>query len=120
MAILDKLNLKFLTDNGLKHVVYFKRMEQFYGNFYRTENAYQNSLRFLAEGDVENSIESIRRCQPEQIIEQFASGVAAKGITKGESGLIISLNLGWLPYIENQKQALGEKPIIIFCVSYHR
>jgi hypothetical protein len=109
--MLKELDGKVLSEMGRKYLRYFEGLEEFSREFYQMEYAYQQSLKYRAEGNLEKAVDAIRKCRPEEIIEQYARFSAGKGITKGEKGILISLNLDWVPYIENQLQAVGEKPI---------
>lgn len=111
LNLLEAVSVRALTGYGKKYLQYFKGLEVFSREFYRIEHAYQQSLRHYAEGAVNEAEEAIRQCNPEQIVDQYARFSAGKGITKGEKGILISLNLSWIPYIESQRQALRESPI---------
>ena len=39
------------------------------------------------------------------------SSLALGGITKGEQGILVSMNLRWLPYIVSERQAEGLEPV---------
>ena len=45
------------------------------------------------------------------MIEQFAKFSSLGGITRGEQGLVVSMNLRWLPHYVRQRQALGMEPV---------
>jgi hypothetical protein len=49
-------------------------------------------------------------CHPEQIIKQSA-GFSAAGITRGEQGLVVSLNTRWLSHYVRLRQLLGVEPV---------
>jgi hypothetical protein len=55
--------------------------------------------------------QALARSKPEAVIEQFAQTSSLGGITKGEQGLIVSMNLRWLPYITSERQAEGLEPV---------
>ena len=50
------------------------------------------------------------QCHPEAVIEQFAK-LSSSGITRGEQGLIVTLNTRWLVYYIRQRQMLGMEPV---------
>ena len=107
LKILGTIKPEALSEIGKKYLAYFKGFEEFSKDFFLTEYNYQQSLKFLAEGNYAQANESINRCNPEKLVEKFALISLQKGITSGEKGLILSLNTEWLPYIDNQRQALG-------------
>jgi hypothetical protein len=50
---------------------------------------------------------------PAAAIGQYARTIAHGGTTHGEKGILISLNLRWLPYFVSLRQALGMEPLRI-------
>jgi hypothetical protein len=54
---------------------------------------------------------AISSCHPEPVIEEFARFSSLGGITRGEQGLVVSMNLRWLPHCLRQRQALGLEPV---------
>lgn len=111
LGLLEAIDKDKLTESGKEYFGYFKGLENFSIDFYKAENAYQRSLKYRAKGLIEEAIEAILLCEPEKLISQYAKFSAEKGITKGEKGVIISMNLSWLPFIESQRQSLGLSPI---------
>lgn len=111
LNLLEAVDEQAFSETGKKYLRYFKGLEAFSRDFYRMEHAYQQSLKYKAEGAIAKAADAVRQCKPEQLLARYAGFSAEKGITKGEKGVLISLNLGWLPFIENQRQALGQSPI---------
>ncbi len=111
LSILGELDRSSLTDAGKNYMRHFEGMETFYREFFRNENTYQNSLKYLAEGKLEKALEAIRTCRPEELTALYSELSAEKEMTKGEKGMVITFNLCWLPFIENQRQSLGESPV---------
>jgi hypothetical protein len=50
-------------------------------------------------------------CDPKAVLEQYARAINRGRPTRGEMGILITLNLRWLPYMLSQKQALGLETI---------
>jgi len=67
----------------------------------------------LAQGDVTGARAAIAKCRPESVIEQFARFSSNGGISRGEQGLVVSLNTRWLSHIVRHRQALGLEPVRI-------
>ena len=63
------------------------------------------------EGHLDQARQALARSKPEAVIRQFAQLSSLGGITKGEQGIIVSMNLRWLPYIASERQAEGLEPI---------
>lgn len=92
-------------------VRYFENWERFVQAFYQAQSALQRSLEASARGDVEGARSEISAARPEAAVEQYARTVTQGGASRGEKGILVSLNLRWLPYFAAQRQALGMEPL---------
>jgi len=108
IAILEKINNK---DNV--HLQYFKGLEEFCIEFYKSQYNYQKALEALKSGNYDDAIQFVKKCQPENVIQRYADISKINGITKGEKGVIIEMNLSWLPMINSLRQSLGQQPTYI-------
>jgi hypothetical protein len=50
-------------------------------------------------------------CRPERVIERFAQFSQLGGLTRGEQGLIVSMNTRWLTHYVRFRQQLGLEPV---------
>ena len=73
--------------------------------FYETHSAWERSGEFLTKGDVESSRRELALCNPKSVLEQYARAASRGGPTRGEMGILIAMDLKWLPYILSQRQA---------------
>ena len=92
-------------------LAYFHDMEQFCGDFHRAEWLYEQSLRLSAKGDLEGAKRAITACRAEEVVRQYARASSHGGISRGEQGVLLAMDLNWLPYIEAARQALALAPI---------
>jgi hypothetical protein len=92
---------------------YFKGLECFMADFFRTQDAFQRSEAALKSNDLAQARQLLAQCHPEAVLEQFAKCSSIGGITRGEQGLLISMNLRWLTYVVYHRQALGVEPVRI-------
>jgi hypothetical protein len=90
---------------------YFRGLERFIAAFYPTHAAFQNAQALARKGDLAAARQLMAECHPEPIIEQFAQFSSRGGITRGEQGLVVSLNLRWLPHYIQLRQRLGLEPV---------
>ena len=67
----------------------------------------------LGKNDVALARQLMAQCRPEPVIEQFAKFSSLGGITRGEQGLVVSMNTRWLTHIVRHRQALGLEPVRI-------
>ena len=106
ISLIDELDER---DNP--HVMYFRALEEFCISFYKTQYFYQNALTAFNSGDFDKSAGLLSSCRPEAVIKQYSDAAILNGITKGEQGVILKLNLGWLPYIFSLKQTLRQMEV---------
>lgn len=102
--------LENITDKN-DFIQYHLATEQFCNAFYRAQVNYQDALESFNDRNYDSAVQFLRKCKPESVIKSYARAVAIKGVTKGEQGMIIEMNLGWLPMIYSLEQTLGLKAI---------
>jgi len=107
LAMLNQARTNGLSSEQLQRLDYQRGLEEFIAAFHEAQGQFQESRELLDQGDVTGAREALARCHPEPVIEQFARFSANDGITRGEQGLIVSLNTRWLPHIVSLRQALG-------------
>lgn len=90
---------------------YFRGLEEFIATFYQTHEQFQNADALWKKGDLAGARAVMATCHPEPVIEQFARFSSTGGMTRGERGLLVSLNLRWLVYFIRLRQALGMEPV---------
>jgi hypothetical protein len=103
--------LTLLDAGSGDQVNYFRGLEEFIAAFHRTQGQFQNAAALWKKGDVDAARAALADCWPDQVIEQFARFSSLGGITRGEQGLVVSLNTRWLPHYIRLRQALGLEPI---------
>lgn len=113
VAILEEVNVSRLTKAGKRDFQYHRSYESFLMSFFNDhEHAYQaNAL--LKQDRVEEAREQIKQAHPAQTIQTYAGLIKAHGPTRGELGIVISLNLRWYPDFVDLQQRLRIKPIRI-------
>ena len=67
----------------------------------------------LQDGKREKATQFARKLKPEGSIKMYAETIAEFGATKGEKGILLSLNLRWLPDYIDVKQRTGLEPVRI-------
>ena len=105
LKLLEKIN----TDDNL-HLIYFRRLEEFCIDFYNAQFNYQKALSEFKAGNIDIAQHLIKQCHPEAAIKKYAEISQINGITKGEKGVIVEMNLSWLPLINSLRQTLRLKP----------
>jgi hypothetical protein len=114
-AILNEMKKADLSDTGLDVWAYYRDLERFIASFYIAHNDLERSLAALEAGNLDKARKDIGKPvgNPELAIEQYGIAARQQPVNRGETALLISLNLRWLPYFRAQKQVLGLEPIRI-------
>jgi hypothetical protein len=102
-----------LSSEGAKQLSYFLNWEHFVMDFYATQAAWERSTYLSTNGEIDDARQAVMQCKPERVIEQYARTISCLDRTSGDKGILISLNLRWLPYIVSQRQALGKDAVRI-------
>ena len=96
-----------VSASNAKWLDYIKEWEGWVIDFHRSHAAFEHAAKAWKAGDLAQAREQIAQSRPEEILEQFARLTRRAGINAGEKGLLVSMNLRWLPYILSLRQALG-------------
>lgn len=94
-------------------VGYFEDWENFALDFHRAQAAWQRSRDALAAGNFEDARRELTKVSPDAVIAKYAQTIAHDHATRGELGILVSLNLRWLPYFISARQAAGLDPVRI-------
>jgi hypothetical protein len=92
-------------------VGYFEDWERYAEGVFEAQSALQKSEAALKAGDGALARREIAAASPESTIEQYSKTIRHGTTSRGEKGILISMNLRWLPYFETQRQAVGLEPL---------
>ena len=107
LKMLGDIDRTRLSSTGSEWIDYFTGLEHFILDIYRTENAFNRAKKQFLAGDLESARSTMGICQPEKVIEHFAEFSQKGGLTRGEEGLVVTLNTRWLPHYVRFRQMLG-------------
>jgi hypothetical protein len=113
LAMIDQVRTTGLLPEQRQRLDYQGGLEEFIAAFHIAHGHFQDSQDMLKKGDVAGARTLIAQCHPEPVIELFARFSSIGGITRGEQGLVVSLNTRWLSHIVRHRQALGLEPVRI-------
>ena len=102
-----------LSPDQRNHLNYFRELEAFIADFYQTHDTFQRSQGLLKAGDLAAARQAMAACDPGKVIERFARLSSLGGITRGEQGLVVSMNTRWLTHILRHRQTLGIEAVRI-------
>lgn len=111
LILLDKIPTTSLDPKVRAWVEYYEGMEKFAISFHRNQAALNQSQEALEAGKIEEAIKAMEVVDPEKSIQLYHDTAFKPGITRGETAIIISLNLRWLSIFDEQRQALGMSPL---------
>lgn len=109
--LIEEVDPAALSPEQRDRVNYFKGLEAFIAAFYPCHQKLDRSVQRLKDRDLDGSRIALTDARPEEVIERFARFSSLGGITRGEQGLVVSMNTRWLTHFIRQKQALGMEPI---------
>ena len=99
-----------LTKEQCGRIEYYRGLEDFTARFFQAQDAYRQAETALKAGDRAKARDVLALARPEDVIELFAKNAKAAGITRGEEGLVVSMNLRWLSHHIRLRQTLGMEP----------
>lgn len=103
--------LKGIDEPTNKALQYFTGLEEFCIDFYHTQYNYQKALEACNLGDYRMASQYLSACKPEKVIEKYAHVSKLNDITLGEKGVVLEMNLSWLPLINSLRQTLRQQPV---------
>ena len=89
---------------------YYQDWEKFVIDFHKVQGAWQRSVAAFGNGRIEEARREIER-SPGRRHGAVRPGHQPSGATRGEKGILVTLNLRWLPFFVSQRQALGMEPL---------
>jgi hypothetical protein len=120
LAILDQMRPLAESDAARDWVDYYSDWEHYAQDFFASQGALQKSQAALKARNLEDARHEIRTADPDGVIAQYAKTIRHGQVSPGEKGILITLNLRWLPHVEAERQAVGIDPLEIrFAPTHH-
>ncbi|HEX4031870.1 MAG TPA: hypothetical protein VHX20_16000 [Terracidiphilus sp.] len=119
LALLDAMEPLAANAAARDWVGYYRDWERWVQLLFTAQDALQRSETDLKAGKEALARADIASVSPQQVIEQYARAIAHGHTSAGEKGILISLNLRWLPYFEAQRQAVGLDPMVVEIAPTH-
>lgn len=113
LTMINQASTAGLTPEQRQGLDYQRGLEEFIAAFYEAHGYFQDSQDLWKKGDIAGARKLMDQCHPGRVIEQFARFSSIGGITRGEQGLVVTLNTRWLSHIVRHRQALGLEPVRI-------
>lgn len=111
LAMIDRVDAAKLDDASRPRLEYFRGLERFIADFFAAEALCQRVGTSAAGGKADAARQAFAECRSEAIVEQFARTSSLGGISRGEQGLVVAMNLKWLTYVASLRQALAIEPV---------
>ena len=107
LALLKQMEPLAQTGTERDWVGYFKDWEQYAQGVYEAQSALQKSEAAMQAGNLAQARDAIAEARPESAIESYARAIRHGQTSQSEKGILLTLNLRWLPFFEAQRQAVG-------------
>ena len=111
MDLLKQMEPLAQNATGRDWIGYFEDWERYAQGVFEAQSVLQKSVAALKAGDLALARKEIAEASPESAIEQYSKTIRHGITSRGEKGILISMNLRWLPYFEAQRQAVGMEPL---------
>lgn len=113
LSLLESIEKNTLNVQGKKEYLYQLDMEHFIISFFDNHHHIHQAYLALEDGRYDLAREHATQTNPEEAIALYAGAIKRYGATKGELGVLVSLNLRWLPEYTNIRQRIGMDDIRI-------
>ena len=107
LKLLKAIGRSGLDSVGREWLDYFIGLEEYILGVHHTEDALHRAKAHYLDGDLDAARSVMATCRPEEVIEQFAEFSQWGGLTRGEEGLIVTMNTRWLPHYVRFRQVLA-------------
>jgi hypothetical protein len=113
LKILESVNKSALNDHGKNEYGYQVGMEKFIISFFTNHHNGHQAFLMLQEGMSSEVLPLVGKLDPQETIKLYAQTISEYGPSRGEEGVLISMNLRWLPDYIDLMQRAGAKPVRI-------
>lgn len=113
MALLDRIKPDALNPMQRRWVTYFRGLERFILSVFENESHYRSALKLHEARDHAGARAVLEKTDVPAAIRLYAETAELLGVSRGEQGLVVSLNTRWLTHYINLSQQLGVEPIRI-------
>jgi hypothetical protein len=89
---------------------YHRELEIFFEDFFHAQLGWEAASAALKRRDLAEARRALADADPGRAIRQYVRASVNGGMGRSEQGLVVSLNLRWLPMFESLRQAAGLAP----------
>ncbi len=111
LAILDEIDTLKLSEQGRNWYRYFYGFEKFVISFNQNQKYLIDAFDLIEKEEFTEARKILSKANPEETIRLYSEFSSQGYITQGEKGLIVSLNLRWLPDFHVFMQKLRMIPV---------
>lgn len=106
LKILEGIDLASLDATQRDWIGYFCRLEQAIAAIHEDEYYFRLAKKAYQAGDFETARRMIRKAKPEETVDAYAACATLGGISRGEQGIVVTLNTRWLSHYVRLRQQL--------------
>ena len=107
LKMLQGIDRSQLDSCGNEWLDYFEGLEEYVLAVHSTEDVFNRAKKSYSNGDIDAARSIMATCHPEKVIEQFAEFSQHGGLTRGEEGVVVTMNTRWLPHYVRFRQMLA-------------
>ena len=107
LKMLHGIDQSQIQASGNEWLDYFEGLEEYILAVHVTEDAFNRAKKSYSNGDIDAARSIMATCRPEKVIEQFAEFSQHGGLTRGEEGVVVTMNTRWLPHYVRFRQMLA-------------
>ncbi len=111
LAMLAKADTEAMTVAQRNRHTYYVQYESFVSDLFETQSKYDQALAAQNADHTQKAAQLLAQCHPETIVERYAHMASLQGITRGEQGLIFTINTRWLNHYVRLRQQLRQEPV---------
>ena len=120
LALLARMMQLAQTAAERDWIGYFQDWEHYANDVFKAQSALQDSYAAQEAGNMQEARSAMAQAHPDDAIESYARAIRHGHTSRSEEGILITLNLKWLPYFQAQSVALGMAPLQVeFAPTYH-
>ena len=111
LKILESIKTDSLSQEAKNVHTYFTKLEQFSRLFIENQILLDSAHARLKRGDLPAARQTVQELNPEAAVQLYKEAITARQFSRGEEGLLLSLDLRWLPDFMSIRQQLGMEPV---------
>lgn len=107
IGLLNKADTASMTAQEKKQLEFFKQYEQFVADLFRVQDQFDRAKKAIAGQNLGAARAQLTHYDPGAVVERYAKLIQERGPTRGEEGLVVTMNTRWIPWHIQLRQQTG-------------